>query len=64
MIVTPITHDILTPGFAVLTAAIFFSAYDIELLSDKMPSPDESVFGFGTMPPNSKVPCRIRRRQV
>ncbi|KAH8168143.1 hypothetical protein CIB48_g23 [Xylaria polymorpha] len=47
-----------------LTAAIFFSAYDIELLSDKMPSPDESVFGFGTMPPNSKVPCRIRRRQV
>ena len=46
-----------------LTAAIMLTAYDIELLTDKMPGPDESVFGFGTMPPNAKVPCRIRRRQ-
>lgn len=46
-----------------LTAAIFLKAYDIELLTDKLPGPDESVFGFGTMPPNAKVPCRIRRRQ-
>ncbi|KUI61982.1 Cholesterol 7-alpha-monooxygenase [Cytospora mali] len=47
-----------------LTAAIFLKAYDIELLTDTLPGPDESVFGFGTMPPNAKVPCRIRRRQT
>ena len=47
-----------------LTAAIMLTAYDIELLTDKMPGPDESVFGFGTMPPNAKVPCRIRRKKL
>lgn len=47
-----------------LTSAIFLTAYDIELLTDKMPGPDESVFGFGTMPPNAKVPCRIRPRKL
>lgn len=47
-----------------LTSAIFLKAFDIELLSDQMPGPDESVFGFGTMPPNAKMPCRIRRRKV
>ena len=46
-----------------LTAAIFLTAFDIELMTDKMPGPDESVFGFGTMPPNAKVPCRIRKRR-
>ena len=46
-----------------LTAAVMLKAYDIELLTDKMPGPDESVFGFGTMTPNAKVPCRIRRRK-
>ena len=47
-----------------LTAAILLAAYDIELLTDKMPGPDKRVFGFGTLPPNAKVPCRIRRRQT
>lgn len=46
-----------------LTSAIFLMAFDIELLTDKLPGPDEGVYGFGTMPPNGKVPCRIRRRR-
>ncbi|MCJ1251309.1 hypothetical protein MMC30_008541 [Trapelia coarctata] len=46
-----------------LAAAIFLTAYDIELLTDKLPGPDENCFGFGTMPPDGKVPCRIRRRR-
>ena len=47
-----------------LSAAALLTLFDIELLTDKIPGPDESVFGFGTMPPAGKVPCRIRRRKT
>ena len=38
--------------------------FDIEMLTDKMPSMDESAFAWGSMPPKEKVPGRIRRRQL
>lgn len=47
-----------------LTSAIILSAFEIELTIDKLPGPDEGVYGFGTMPPKGKAPCRIRRRRV
>ena len=48
----------------ILTTAILFSAFEIELKSDKLPGPDENVQGTGTMPPKGKVPCRLRRRRT
>ncbi|KAH8886632.1 cytochrome P450 [Thozetella sp. PMI_491] len=45
-----------------LTAAIFLTAFEIELLTDTLPMPNKGFYGFGTLPPDGKVPCRIRRR--
>jgi cytochrome P450 len=45
-----------------LTSAIFLSTFEIELINDNLPEPDKGIYGFGTMPPKGKVPCRIRRR--
>lgn len=45
-----------------LTSAIFLSTFEIELINDKLPEPNKGIYGFGTMPPKGKVPCRIRRR--
>lgn len=47
-----------------LTSAIMLTAFDIELLTDTLPKHDKSLFGFGTLPPIGKAPCRIRRRQL
>lgn len=51
----------------ILSTAILLSAYDIELVEEKgkkRPEVDMSFFGFGAMPPNRKIPFRIRRRRV
>ncbi|XXH04103.1 Low molecular weight phosphotyrosine protein phosphatase [Hypoxylon texense] len=45
-----------------LTTAAFLTAYEIDLNPDTIPSVNMSHFGFGTMPPKGKLPCRIRRR--
>jgi cytochrome P450 len=47
-----------------LTTAIFLSAFDIELLTDKLPSEDQASSGLGTSYPKGKVPFRIRRRKL
>lgn len=44
------------------TTAAFLATYEIELEFDHVPDSDMSQFGFGTMPPKGKLPCRIRRR--
>lgn len=51
----------------IATTAILLSAYDMELIHEegkKRPEVDLRSFGFGTMPPNRKMPCRIRRRRA
>ena len=46
-------------------AAIMMAAFDIELSGNcERPEVDEKYFGFGTMPPNRKMPCRMKRRMV
>ena len=46
-------------------AAIMMAAFDIELLENRQrPTVDDKYFGFGTMPPNNKIPCRMKRRVV
>lgn len=50
----------------ITTTAILLAAYEIELIEErgkKRPEVDMSCFGFGTMPPNRKIPFRIRRRR-
>lgn len=44
-------------------AAIMISAFEIELKITKKPENDKGYFGFGTLPPKGRIPCRIRRRQ-
>ena len=44
-------------------AAIMLTALEIELKTNQKPENDKSYFGFGTLPPKGKIPCRIRRRQ-
>lgn len=49
----------------ILSTAIFLTAFDIELIEEegkKRPNVDMSCFGFGAMPPDRKIPFRIRRR--
>lgn len=49
----------------ILSTAIFLSAFDIELIEEKgkrRPNVNMSCFGFGAMPPDRKIPFRIRRR--
>lgn len=52
----------------ITTAAIFLTAYEMELEvrkgGSKGPQSDMSCFGFGTMPPDRAIPFRIRRRKV
>lgn len=51
----------------ILSAAIFLTAFEIELIEEKgkkRPDVDMSCYGFGAMPPNRKVPVRIRRRRA
>jgi cytochrome P450 len=43
-------------------AAIMLAAFEIELRTNQKPEIDKSYFGFGTVPPKGKIPCRIRRR--
>ena len=45
----------------ILTAAVFLSKFDIILRDESEPEVDMRHFGFGTMPPKHKIPCRIRR---
>jgi cytochrome P450 len=44
-----------------ITTAAFLSVFEIELTGSEQPKVDMGHFGFGTMPPAHKVPCRIRR---
>jgi cytochrome P450 len=44
-------------------AAIMLAAFEIELKMKQKPENDKTYFGFGTLPPRGKIPCRIRRRQ-
>jgi cytochrome P450 len=44
-------------------AAIMLAAFEIELKTKQKPENDKTYFGFGTLPPKGKIPCRIRRRQ-
>ena len=49
----------------IISNAIFLTAFDIELIEEedkKRPNVDMSCFGFGAMPPDRKIPFRIRRR--
>lgn len=51
----------------IITTAVLLSAYDIELVEEKGKKPpqvDRRYFGHGTMPPDRKIPFRIRRRKV
>lgn len=46
-------------------AAMMMAAFDIKLSENcQRPSNDAKYFGFGTLPPDSKIPCRMRRRPV
>ena len=45
-----------------ITVATLLASFDLELLSDEVPSFDLSRTGFGTYPPASDVPFRFRRR--
>ncbi|KAI1382460.1 cytochrome P450 [Hypoxylon crocopeplum] len=45
-----------------LTTAVFLTAYEFDLDPSYIPTVDMGHFGFGTMPPKGKIPCRIRRR--
>ena len=49
----------------ITTVAMMLTTFEIELVAGpgwKKPDADLSHFGFGTMPPNGKIPCRIRRK--
>ncbi|KAL8826942.1 MAG: hypothetical protein Q9170_007209 [Blastenia crenularia] len=51
----------------ITTAAILLTAFDIELIGEKERGKvgvDMGCFGFGTMPPDRKVPFRIRRKRA
>ena len=51
----------------IIATAVFLSAYDIELTEEKgkkKPQVDLRCFGHGSMPPDRKIPFRIRRRRV
>ncbi|KAE8443147.1 hypothetical protein EG329_002316 [Mollisiaceae sp. DMI_Dod_QoI] len=44
--------------------AILLTMFDIELKDkDKMPQPNLEFFPFGVVPPNDKIPARMRRRR-
>lgn len=45
-----------------LTTALMFSTFEIELVEGKKPRMDLRYYGVGVLPPGEKVPCRIRRR--
>ncbi|KAM0435849.1 hypothetical protein ACHAPT_002740 [Fusarium lateritium] len=49
----------------IVMAAIMMSAFEIEPQTDPgwEPASDPSYYGFGTMPPKGKIPCRMRRRR-
>jgi cytochrome P450 len=45
--------------------ALFLAMFDIELKEkDKLPLPNMNFFAFGVIPPNGKIPARIRRRKL
>ena len=46
----------------ILSAAIFCSAFEIELLAGAKPEPNMRYYGLGGLPPKREIPCRIRRR--
>ena len=49
-----------------LTSALMFSAFEIELLVEEkwQPQMDMRYYGLGVLPPKGKAPFRIRRREV
>jgi cytochrome P450 len=46
-----------------ITVATLLAWFDLELLSDEVPSFDLSRTGFGTYPPASDIPFRFRLRE-
>ncbi|KAF8855617.1 cytochrome P450 [Acephala macrosclerotiorum] len=50
---------------AIGALAMFLTMFDIELMDkEKMPQPNLDYFPFGVVPPDRKVPARMRRRRL
>lgn len=48
----------------ILGAAMFCSSFDIEPCSAAKPEPNMDYYGLGGLPPQQKIPVRIRRRNL